>query len=59
MRKTYIQPCMEEMQAQAVQMLAVSGVIGSNGIGYGGVDSDGSLNPETKEEKWDLWDDEW
>ena len=59
MKKTYIQPCMEEMQAQAVQMLAVSGVIGSNGIGYGGVDSDGSLNPETKEEKWDLWDDEW
>ena len=59
MKKTYIQPCMEEMQAQAAQMLAVSGVIGSNGIGYGGVDSDGSLDPETKEEKWDLWDDEW
>ena len=58
MRKTYIQPCMEEMQAQAAQMMAAS-VTGSNGIGYGGVDSNGSLDPETKEEKWDLWDDEW
>ena len=58
MKKTYIQPCMEEMQAQAAQMLAVSGVIGSNGIGYGGVDSDGSLNPETKEGEWDMWTDD-
>ena len=56
MKKTYIQPCMEEMQAEAAQMLAAS-VTGNNGIGYGGVDNDGSLNPETKEEL-ELWDDE-
>lgn len=57
MKKTYIQPCIEEMQAQAAQMLAES-VTGNNGIGYGGTDDDGSLDPETKEAKWDIWADE-
>jgi len=57
MKKKYIQPCMEEMQAEAAQMLAAS-VTGNNGIGYGGTDDDGSLDPETKEAKWDIWADE-
>lgn len=57
MKKTYIQPCIEDMQAEAAQMLAAS-VTGSNGIGYGGIDSDGSLDPETKEDEWDLWTDD-
>ena len=57
MKKKYIQPCIEEMQAQAAQILAAS-VTGNNGIEYGGVDNDGSLNPETKEDKWDMWTDD-
>ena len=47
---------MEEMQAEVAQMMAAS-VIGNNDIGYGGIDSDGSLDPETREEL-ELWDDE-
>lgn len=56
MKKTYIQPCMEEMQAQAAQILAAS-VTGDNGIGYGGTDDDGSVQPETKECDWNMWED--
>lgn len=55
-RKAYIQPCMEELQAQAEQMLAAS-VTGNNGIGYGGIDNDGSVQPETKECDWNMWED--
>lgn len=56
-KKTYIQPCMEETQAQVTQMLAES-VTGNNGITYGGIDSDGSLNPEAKESDWSMWEDD-
>ncbi|MBR3434168.1 MAG: hypothetical protein IKH05_11610 [Bacteroidaceae bacterium] len=57
MKKRYIQPCMEEMHAEVAQMMAAS-VIGNNDIGYGGIDSDGSLDPETKEYEWDTWTDD-
>ena len=57
MKKRYIQPCMEEMHAEVAQMMAAS-VTGSNGIGYGGVDNSGSLDPETKEYEWDTWTDD-
>lgn len=57
MKKRYIQPCMEEMHAEVAQMMATS-VIGNNDIGYGGIDSDGSLDPETKEYEWDTWTDD-
>ena len=55
-RKAYIQPCMEELQAQVTEMLAGS-ITGNNGIGYGGVDANGSVQPETKESDWDMWGD--
>ncbi|MBO7069631.1 MAG: hypothetical protein J6W52_13310 [Bacteroidaceae bacterium] len=57
MKKTYIQPCMEEMQAQVTQILAGS-VTGVGGIEYGGIDDDGSLDPEVKEDRWDMWNNE-
>ena len=57
MKKRYIQPCMEEMHAEVAQMMAAS-VIGNNDIGYGGIDSDGSLDPETKEYEWNMWTDD-
>ena len=30
------------------QMIAASGVDSNNGIGYGGIDDDGSMNAETR-----------
>lgn len=49
---------MEENYAQADQMLAGSGVSGSsNGtnIGYGGVDTNGEIEPSVKESDWNIW----
>ena len=60
MKKTYIIPCLNLMEAQAEQMLASSGVISnSNGIniGYGGVDQGGDVDPDAKESAWDIWED--
>lgn len=47
---------MEELQAQVTEMLAGS-ITGNNGIGYGGVDTNGSVQPETKECDWNMWED--
>ena len=61
MKKTYIIPCLNLMQAQAEQMLAYSGVISNNNdinIDYGGIDLDGSVTPDVKQHK-NIWDDEW
>ena len=44
---------MEAMQLQGEQILAGSGVTGSNGIGYGGVDTEGALDPSVKSNTFD------
>lgn len=43
-KKTYIAPVTKIIYLQQVLLLVGSGVT-SNGIGYGGVDGDGSLDP--------------
>ena len=59
MKKTYIMPTASLMEAEVEQMLA--GSVKSDGedlnIGYGGVDTNGSLNPEAKESDWSIWQD--
>ncbi len=49
MKKTYINPSLKALQLQAEKVLAASGVIGSNGITYGGIDEEGSKDPEVKD----------
>ena len=61
MKKTYIIPCLNLMEAHAEQILAASfGVIGNGNdinIGYGGVDEDGEIDPSVKESSFDFsWD---
>lgn len=53
----YIQPTVEFTETALAQMLAgsVTGNIDDETIGYGGVDEEGSLDPGTKEDKYD-WD---
>ena len=53
MKKTYHVPNMEAMQLQGEQILAGSGVTGSNGISYGGVDTEGALDPSVKSNTFD------
>ena len=51
---------MKQEQAEASEILASSGV-GSDdlGIGYGGVDNNGSLDPSVREYVLDDEDDDW
>ena len=59
MKKIYKSPNSIIMHLQGVQMISASGgVTSNNGIGYGGVDEDGSLEADTKENK-SVWDKNW
>ncbi len=44
---------MNQEEAMCCQMMAVSGVNSSIGIGFGGVDNNGEMEPSTKEFLWD------
>lgn len=53
MKKKYTSPLVRQEQAEASKMLAASGVNGSNGIGFGGVDNNSDMEPSTKEFLWE------
>ena len=57
MKKTYIQPCMEVISEDSPVLLSGSGVEGSNGIGYGGVDDEGTKDPSSRRFGFG-WDDD-
>ena len=44
-KKIYMTPDMETIDLKANQLLMASGGVTSNGIGYGGVDEGGTLDP--------------
>ncbi len=58
MKKTYIIPETTAVAIHGEQMLAGSGVTGiigeDSGPGYGGVDSNGELDPEVKGNSFDF-----
>ncbi len=57
MKTTYITPYMVVLELATETMIATSGV-NSEGIGYGGVDEDGSIIPSSNDRRgaWgDLW----
>ncbi|MBQ7442384.1 MAG: hypothetical protein IJS59_00765 [Bacteroidaceae bacterium] len=58
MKKTYIIPSVETMPTLPQQPMAVSGVTAAEGmgIGYGGVDTEGTVDPDVKA---DVFDFEW
>ena len=53
-KKEYIAPSLEVMEIKNMQLLAGSGV-SSDDIGYGGVDDDGSIEPQAPEHEWYEW----
>lgn len=58
MKTTYITPDMVVLELATETMIATSGV-NSEGIGYGGVDEDGSIIPSSNDRRgaWgDLWE---
>ena len=48
MKRQYITPTVMTVQAQAMQMLAASGVSSDKGIGYGGIDGEGTKDPAAR-----------
>ena len=58
MKKIYISPILTIVSSQTEEdLLQASGVFGPNqGIGYGGVDDDGSMDPAGKENTFSVWD---
>lgn len=62
MKKVYLSPNCFVLHMQSVQMISASGVKGdsSRGIGYGGVDENGSLEADTKKFNTNFdWDENW
>ena len=60
MKKNYITPTMEIMTVQTQRLMA--GSVGSNkGIGYGGVDTNGTKDPSSRHNNgwWDDEDEDW
>ena len=48
MKKTYIAPNTVVVEIESEMILAASGVHSDTGIGYGGVDTEGSMEAEAK-----------
>ena len=48
MKKTYIAPNTDVVEIESEMILAASGVHSDTGIGYGGVDTEGSMEAEAK-----------
>ena len=49
MKKIYLIPSISALQMQVEELLVGSGVTSNNGIGYGGVDTEGEKDPSVKE----------
>lgn len=59
MKKAYIQPKVDVYILNSEKMMAGSGVIGDIGIGWGGVDEEGTQDPDANEVSiWDSEDDD-
>ena len=57
MKKTYLQPSAEMDNMETESMICSSpGVTSDRGIGYGGVDEDGSLDPASR--RYSIWEEE-
>lgn len=58
MKKTYIAPNTDVVEIESEMILAASGVYSNTGIGYGGVDTEGSKDAEAKSvgSCWDYWE---
>lgn len=46
MKKTYIMPSLEEVKTSGLLLLKASGISSESGIGFGGVDTSGSHDPD-------------
>ena len=52
-KHTYIIPSVKRLSLEGTALMDESGVTGDNGIGYGGVDEQGELDPDANSGVWD------
>ena len=57
MKKIYITPAMKAAAMEMENLMTDSGVVSTQGIGYGGVDEDGTIEPAARGYNG-LWDEE-
>ena len=57
MKKQYIAPMIETDRDEEQQMLCSSPISSDLGIGYGGVDEEGELDPDARGYTFDVWED--
>ena len=61
MKKTYIEPSVMVAYVGTATMICGSGDVASGGdvddIGYGGVDEEGELDPASRRQHRDVWED--
>lgn len=55
MKRVYLKPAIEEIEADLAVTLCNS-VFSEEGIGYGGVDEDGTHDPASR--SYDMWDED-
>lgn len=58
MKKKYIQPSLEVLSEDSSVLLSGS-VKSDNGIGYGGVDTEGEKDPSSRRYSFDYDDEDW
>ncbi len=57
MKKRYITPAMKAAAMEMENLMTDSGVVSTQGIGYGGVDEGGTIEPAAREYNG-MWDEE-
>ena len=57
MKKIYITPAMKAAAMEMENLMTDSGVVSTQGIGYGGVDEGGTIEPAAREYNG-MWDEE-
>ncbi len=57
MKKTYMMPAISVERAEQEVELMSGSVASNNGIGYGGVDTEGDMDPDARDYDFDVWED--
>ena len=58
MKKTYLQPS-AEMDSIGTESMICNSVTSDNGIGYGGVDEDGTKEPASRRYRNNVWEEQY
>jgi hypothetical protein len=58
MKKQYIVPSVRMMESESEELLTASGVRSDRGITYGGVDTEGEHEADSRRMRFDSWEED-